>query len=278
MTSVLERRRRRRSKDILFYRMYPYSTICNSKVCIFSYGFSSSRSTFFFAIFLLFPRGRDFLSLSLSLSVFVTFCLLSSRRRQHHPKASSRDSRTAGDSLPFSFLVLSSTSRARRGDRRRRIRRDIEIMVDEQRTTDNDRENAEGDDDGATAPVPEKVTLLLKHHRFSAFDKTKRESRVCFRRRPKSREREREFCVFLRETECRLKSDLTRSRTFVGFFSSSGKTNAQHRRKWAGHPRTSSKGNSGKAGSGKCTSGAARRRPRRKARTTTSAPGQTKSP
>mgnify|MGYP004024908135 CR=1 FL=1 len=31
------------------------------------------------------------------------------------------------------------------------------IMVDEQRTTDNDRENAEGDDDGATAPVPEKV-------------------------------------------------------------------------------------------------------------------------
>ena len=52
------------------------------------------------------------------------------------------------------------------------------IMVDEQRTTDNDRENAEGDDDGATAPVPEKVTLLLKHrHRFFAFDDktTKRE-------------------------------------------------------------------------------------------------------
>ena len=55
------------------------------------------------------------------------------------------------------------------------------IMVDEQRTTDNDRENAEGDDDGATAPVPEKVTtlLLLKHrHRFYiAFDdKTTKQS------------------------------------------------------------------------------------------------------
>jgi|TARA_B100001758_G_scaffold247798_1_gene267327 hypothetical protein len=54
-------------------------------------------------------------------------------------------------------------------------------MVDEQRTTDNDRENAEGDDDGATAPVPEKVTtlLLLKHrHRFYiAFDdKTTKQS------------------------------------------------------------------------------------------------------
>jgi len=71
-------------------------------------------------------------------------------------------------------------------------------MVDEQRTTDNDRENAEGDDDGATAPVPEKVTLLLKHHRFFAFDKTtKRESRVCFRRSSSkvARKRKRVLCV-----------------------------------------------------------------------------------
>ena len=232
----------------------------------------------FFSPYFFSSQEDETFSLSLGFRHFLP-SFLSTAAAAPKKALSSRDSRTAlGDSLPFSFLVLSSTSRARRGDRRRRIRRDIEIMVDEQRTTDNDRENAEGDDDGATAPVPEKVTLLLKHHRFSAFDKTKRESRVCFRRRPKSREREREFCVFLRETECRLKSDLTRSRTFVGFFSSSGKTNAQHRRKWAGHPRTSSKGNSGKAGSGKCTSGAARRRPRRKARTTTSAPGQTKSP
>ena len=153
-------------------------------MCIFTYGFSSSRSTFFFAIFLLFPRGRDFLSLSLS--VFVTFCLLSSRRRQQHPKRRRRATAEPRETLslsPFSFSprraerVVGKSSSSSNSSRHR------SIMVDEQRTTDNDRENAEGDDDGATAPVPEKVTLLLKHrHRFFAFDKTKRESRLCFRR------------------------------------------------------------------------------------------------
>ena len=155
-------------------------------MCIFTYGLSSSRSTFFFAIFLLFPRGRDFLSVFV-----VTFCLLSSRRRQQHPKRLCRRATAEPHwetlSLsPFSFsprraerVVGKSSSNSSRHRR--------SIMVDEQRTTDNDRENAEGDDDGATAPVPEKVTtLLLKHrHRFFAFDdKTTKqsESRVCFRR------------------------------------------------------------------------------------------------
>ena len=153
-------------------------------MCIFTYGLSSSRSTFFFAIFLLFPRGRDFLSVFV-----VTFCLLSSRRRQQHPKRRRRATAEPRETLslsPFSFsprraerVVGKSSSNSSRHRR--------SIMVDEQRTTDNDRENAEGDDDGATAPVPEKVTtLLLKHrHRFFAFDdKTTKqsESRVCFRR------------------------------------------------------------------------------------------------
>ena len=123
---------------------------------------------------------------SLSLSVFVTFCLLSSRRRQQHPKRRRRATAEPRETLslsPFSFSprraerVVGKSSSSSNSSRHR------SIMVDEQRTTDNDRENAEGDDDGATAPVPEKVTLLLKHHRFFAFDKTtKRESRVCFRR------------------------------------------------------------------------------------------------
>ena len=39
-------------------------------MCIFTYGLSSSRSTFFFAIFLLFPRGRDFRFSSLLLAFF----------------------------------------------------------------------------------------------------------------------------------------------------------------------------------------------------------------
>ena len=127
---------------------------------------------------------------SLSLSVFVTFCLLSSRRRQQHPKRRRRATAEPNwETLslsPFSFSprraerVVGKSSSSSNSSRHR------SIMVDEQRTTDNDRENAEGDDDGATAPVPEKVTLLLKHrHRFFAFDdKTTKqsESRVCFRR------------------------------------------------------------------------------------------------
>ena len=126
---------------------------------------------------------------SLSLSVFVTFCLLSCRRRQQHPKRRRRATAEPRETLslsPFSFSprraerVVGKSSSSSNSSRHR------SIMVDEQRTTDNDRENAEGDDDGATAPVPEKVTLLLKHrHRFFAFDdKTTKqsESRVCFRR------------------------------------------------------------------------------------------------
>ena len=138
---------------------------------------------------------------SLSLSVFVTFCLLSSRRRQQHPKRRRRATAEPRETLslsPFSFSprraerVVGKSSSSSNSSRHR------SIMVDEQRTTDNDRENAEGDDDGATAPVPEKVTLLLKHHRFSAFDKTtKRESRVCFRRSSSkvARKRKRVLCV-----------------------------------------------------------------------------------
>ena len=163
-------------------------------MCIFTYGFSSSRSTFFFAIFLLFPRGRDFRFSSL----FAFFPLDGGSSTQKGVVARQQN---RGRLSPFllSRSLLDEQSASSESRRRRRIRRDIEIMVDEQRTTDNDRENAEGDDDGATAPVPEKVTLLLKHrHRFFAFDKTtKRESRVCFRRSSSkvARKRKRVLCV-----------------------------------------------------------------------------------
>lgn len=151
-------------------------------MCIFTYGLSSSRSTFFFAIFLLFPRGRDFRFSSL----FAFFPLDGGSSTQKGVVARQQN---RGRLSPFllSRSLLDEQKSASSESRRKVVEfvatsRSI-IMVDEQRTTDNDRENAEGDDDGATAPVPEKVTLLLKHHRLFAFDKTtKRESRVCFRR------------------------------------------------------------------------------------------------
>ena len=160
-------------------------------MCIFTYGLSSSRSTFFFAIFLLFPRGRDFRFSSL-LAFFPLDGFGSSTQQKGFVVA--RQQNRIGRLSPFllsRFSLLDEQKSASSESRRKVVEfvatsRSI-IMVDEQRTTDNDRENAEGDDDGATAPVPEKVTtLLLKHrHRFFAFDdKTTKqsESRVCFRR------------------------------------------------------------------------------------------------
>lgn len=158
-------------------------------MCIFTYGLSSSRSTFFFAIFLLFPRGRDFRFSSL-LAFFPLDGFGSSTQQKGFVVA--RQQNRIGRLSPFllSRSLLDEQKSASSESRRKVVEfvatsRSI-IMVDEQRTTDNDRENAEGDDDGATAPVPEKVTLLLKHrHRFFAFDdKTTKqsESRVCFRR------------------------------------------------------------------------------------------------
>ena len=149
-------------------------------MCIFTYGFSSSRSTFFFAIFLLFPRGRDFRFSSL----FAFFPLDGGSSTQKGVVA--RQQNRIGRLSPFllSRSLLDEQKSASSESRRKVVEfvatsRSI-IMVDEQRTTDNDRENAEGDDDGATAPVPEKVTtlLLLKHrHRFFAFDdKTTKQS------------------------------------------------------------------------------------------------------
>ena len=144
-------------------------------MCIFTYGFSSSRSTFFFAIFLLFPRGRDFLSLSLS-RFSSLFAFFPRRRRQQHPKRRRRATAEPRETIslsPFSFSPRRAERVVGKSSSSSNSLRHRSIMVDEQRTTDNDRENAEGDDDGATAPVPEKVTtlLLLKHrHRFFAFD------------------------------------------------------------------------------------------------------------
>ena len=151
-------------------------------MCIFTYGLSSSRSTFFFAIFLLFPRGRDFRFSSL-LAFFPLDGFGSSTQQKGFVVA--RQQNRIGRLSPFllSRSLLDEQKSASSESRRKVVEfvatsRSI-IMVDEQRTTDNDRENAEGDDDGATAPVPEKVTtLLLKHrHRFFAFDdKTTKQS------------------------------------------------------------------------------------------------------
>ena len=151
-------------------------------MCIFTYGLSSSIDIFF-AISSL-PKRTT--------SVFVTFIsLLSSldgfgSSTQQKGFVVARQQNRIGRLSPFlsRFSLLDEQKSASSESRRKVVRfvatsRSI-IMVDEQRTTDNDRENAEGDDD-ATAPVPEKVTtlLLLKHrHRFYiAFDdKTTKQS------------------------------------------------------------------------------------------------------
>lgn len=164
-------------------------------MCIFTYGLSSSRSTFFFAIFLLFPRGRDFRFSSL-LAFFPLDGFGSSTQQKGFVVA--RQQNRIGRLSPFllsRFSLLDEQKSASSESRRKVVEfvatsRSI-IMVDEQRTTDNDRENAEGDDDGATAPVPEKVTtlLLLKHrHRFYiAFDD----------KTTKNKANNRALCVFV---------------------------------------------------------------------------------
>ena len=141
----LGERRRRRSKDILFYRsMYPtYSIHYVIRVHFFLYGFSSSRSTFFFAIFLLFPRGRDFLSVFV-----VTFCLLSSRRRQQHPKRLCRRATAEPHwetlSLsPFSFSPRRAERVVGKSSESRRIRRDISKYNNGRRTKNDGQRSRE---------------------------------------------------------------------------------------------------------------------------------------
>ena len=164
-------------------------------MCIFTYGLSSSRSTFFFAIFLLFPRGRDFRFSSLLLAFFPLDGFGSSTQQKGFVVA--RQQNRIGRLSPFllSRSLLDEQSEKSSESRRKVVEfvatsRRL-IMVDEHRTTDHERENAEGDDDGATAPVPEKVTtlLLLKHrHRFYiAFDD----------KTTKNKANNRALCVFV---------------------------------------------------------------------------------
>ena len=170
----LGERRRRRSKDILFYRsMYPtYSIHYVIRVHFFLYGFSSSRSTFFFAIFLLFPRGRDFLSVFV-----VTFCLLSSRRRQQHPKRRRRATAEPRETLslsPFSFSPRRAERVVGKSSESRRIRRDISKYNNGRRTkNDGQRSRERGGRrrrrDRASSGEGIITLLLLKHHRFFRF-------------------------------------------------------------------------------------------------------------
>ena len=95
-------------------------------MCIFTYGLSSSRSTFFFAIFLLFPRGRDFRFSSLLLAFFPLDGFGSSTQQKGFVVARQQNRIGRLSLSPFSFSLLDEQRRVvGKSSESRQIRRDI---------------------------------------------------------------------------------------------------------------------------------------------------------